>query len=94
MRKSRGPATSSRSCWPKSAIGNVPTPESRSDGVAGRPQPQFDIEHIIPFSRSLDNSFHNKTLCDVKENRDVKQNRTPYEAYASTRSGGRRSWRG
>lgn len=45
---------------------------------------QFDIEHIIPFSRSLDNSFMNKTLCDVRENRDVKQNRTPYEAYASS----------
>ena len=45
--------------------------------------PQFDIEHIIPFSRSLDNSFLNKTLCEVRENRDVKQNRTPYEVYSS-----------
>ncbi len=44
---------------------------------------QFDIEHIIPFSRSLDNSFINKTLCDVRENRDIKQNRTPREAYAT-----------
>ena len=25
---------------------------------------QFDIEHIIPFSQSLDDSFVNKTLCD------------------------------
>ena len=50
------------------------------------PHPQFDIEHIIPFSRSLDNSFINKTLCDIEENRDVKQNRTPYEAYASNES--------
>ena len=46
------------------------------------PSPQFDIEHIIPFSQSLDNYFGNKTLCDVKENRDVKQNRTPYQAYS------------
>jgi len=44
-------------------------------------QPQFDVEHIIPFSRSLDNSFLNKTLCYHEENRNVKQNRTPFEAY-------------
>ena len=44
--------------------------------------PQFDIEHIIPFSRSLDNSFANKTLCYHEENRNVKQNRTPWEAYS------------
>lgn len=43
--------------------------------------PQFDVEHIIPFSRSLDNSFLNKTLCYHKENRDHKRNQTPYEAY-------------
>lgn len=43
--------------------------------------PQFDIEHIIPFSRCLDNSYMNKTLCEVRENRAVKKNRTPYEAY-------------
>ncbi len=45
------------------------------------PNPQFDVEHIIPFSRSLDNSFLNKTLCDVEENRTRKGNRTPWEAY-------------
>lgn len=43
--------------------------------------PQFDVEHIIPFSRSLDDSFLNKTLCEVGENRNVKGNRTPWEAY-------------
>lgn len=43
--------------------------------------PQFDVEHIIPFSRSLDNSFTNKTLCYHEENRNVKRNRTPLEAY-------------
>jgi CRISPR-associated endonuclease Csn1 len=43
---------------------------------------QFDIEHIIPFSRSLDNSFGNKTLCWHDENRNVKKNMTPFEAYA------------
>jgi len=46
--------------------------------------PQFDIEHIIPFSRSLDNSFANKTLCYHDENRKVKGKKTPYEAYHGT----------
>jgi len=46
------------------------------------PEPQFDIEHVIPFSRSMDNSFQNLTLCSVPENRSVKGNRTPHEAYA------------
>ncbi len=42
---------------------------------------QFDIEHIIPYSRCLDNSFTNKTLCYHEENRNRKQNKTPQEAY-------------
>jgi CRISPR-associated endonuclease Csn1 len=46
--------------------------------------PRFDIEHIIPRSRSMDNSFINKTLCLHEENRNVKKNRTPYEAYHGT----------
>ena len=46
--------------------------------------PQFDIEHIIPFSRSLDNSFANKTLCYHEENRKEKGNKTPHEAYHGT----------
>jgi CRISPR-associated endonuclease Csn1 len=46
--------------------------------------PQFDIEHIVPFSRSLNNSFANLTLCYHEENRRVKQNLTPFEAYGST----------
>ncbi len=47
------------------------------------PEPQFDVEHIVPFSRSLDNSFLNKTLCYHEENRSRKKNRTPAEAYGS-----------
>jgi CRISPR-associated endonuclease Csn1 len=42
--------------------------------------PQFQVEHIIPFPRCLDDSFLNKTLCHVEENRR-KANRTPWEAY-------------
>lgn len=50
------------------------------DGLFG-PNPEFQIEHIIPLSRSLDNSFANKTLCKNTENQN-KHNKTPYEAYA------------
>jgi len=46
--------------------------------------PQFDIDHIIPYPRSLDNSFANKTICYIPENRNVKGKRTPFEAYAGT----------
>lgn len=42
---------------------------------------RYDIEHIIPFSRSLDNSFTNLTLCEASENRNRKKNYTPLEAY-------------
>jgi len=45
---------------------------------------QFDIEHIIPFSRSLDNSYINTTLCYHQEVRERKGHKTPYEAYAHT----------
>ncbi|MBI4177949.1 type II CRISPR RNA-guided endonuclease Cas9 [bacterium] len=44
----------------------------------------FDIEHIIPWPRSLDDSFMNKTLCRVDEN-GRKGNNTPYEFYHGTR---------
>ncbi len=46
------------------------------------PEPQFDIEHIIPFHRSLDDSFMNKTLCHHEENRNIKKGKTPFEAYS------------
>jgi CRISPR-associated endonuclease Csn1 len=39
----------------------------------------MDIEHIIPYSRSLDDSYVNKTLCEPDFNRKDKRNRTPYE---------------
>ena len=41
---------------------------------------QFQIEHIIPYSISLDDSFFNKTLCDAKENQQ-KGERTPFQFY-------------
>jgi len=45
--------------------------------------PQFEVEHIVPLPRSLDNSFMNKTLCHVEANRR-KGNRTPWEAFHDT----------
>lgn len=48
------------------------------------PEPQYDIEHIWPFSQSLDNSFLNKTICYHEENRVRKGNHTPFGAYSAT----------
>ena len=39
---------------------------------------EFEVEHIWPRSRSLDNSFRNKTLCRGDVNQE-KRNRTPFE---------------
>jgi len=44
------------------------------------PHPLFQVEHIVPLSRSLDNSFNNKTLCATDQNA-LKRNRTPWEAF-------------
>ncbi|MCH7978869.1 MAG: type II CRISPR RNA-guided endonuclease Cas9 [Acidobacteria bacterium] len=43
-----------------------------------------DIDHILPYSRSLDDSYMNKTVCLATENRQVKGNQTPWEAYGET----------
>jgi len=56
-------------------------------GLFGR-NPEFDVEHILPFSRSLDDSYANKTLCYHEENRSRKRNRTPVEAYG----GNQQTW--
>lgn len=37
-----------------------------------------EVEHILPYSRSFDNSLNNKVLVLTKENQE-KQNKTPYE---------------
>ena len=44
---------------------------------------QWNVEHIIPFSRCMDDSFVNKTLCWSEEN-GHKGNRTPFEAYSGS----------
>lgn len=43
---------------------------------------EIDIEHIIPYSRSLDDSFLNLTLCFAWFNREEKKNATPYEYFS------------
>jgi CRISPR-associated endonuclease Csn1 len=40
-----------------------------------------EVEHIIPKSKSLDNSFANKTIC-LKEINAEKGNRTPFDAFS------------
>jgi CRISPR-associated endonuclease Csn1 len=44
---------------------------------------RFDIEHIFP-RRYLDDSFSNKTICLHDENRNVKKDRLPFEAYSGS----------
>jgi CRISPR-associated endonuclease Csn1 len=41
--------------------------------------PDYDIEHTIPRSRSQDNSQMNKTLCSKHFNRVIKRNKMPVE---------------
>ena len=41
--------------------------------------PRFDVEHIWPRSKSLDNSMRNKTLCRKDASINAKGNRIPVE---------------
>jgi CRISPR-associated endonuclease Csn1 len=45
----------------------------------------IQVEHIIPYSVSLDDSFANKTLCIASENQ-AKGDRTPYQFYGNDSS--------
>jgi len=42
-----------------------------------------DVDHILPYSRTLDDSFANRTLCLREANR-AKRNQTPWEAWGGT----------
>lgn len=44
--------------------------------------PEVEIEHILPYSRTLDDGMNNKTLCMRLANR-YKANKTPYEAFGT-----------
>lgn len=52
---------------------------------------EVEIEHILPFARTLDNSPANKTVCLRRANR-YKENRTPFEAFGASADG--YSWAG
>lgn len=41
---------------------------------------RFQIEHLLPYSRSLDDSIHNKVIAAAWANK-LKGNKTPYEAF-------------
>lgn len=43
--------------------------------------PKIEIDHILPFSRTLDDSMANKILCTQRANRE-KSNQTPHEAWS------------
>lgn len=45
----------------------------------------FEIEHILPYAQTLDDSLANKTISAVEANR-FKGNRTPYDAFTSDNS--------
>lgn len=47
---------------------------------------KFQIEHLLPFSRTFDNSLDNKVIATVEANR-YKDNRTPFEAFGESKDG-------
>ena len=47
---------------------------------------KVEIDHILPFSRTFDNSLNNQVLCYAQANRK-KGNKTPYEAFHDIKSG-------
>lgn len=62
-----------------------------TDGVIDRDRlladPKYaEVDHVLPYSRSLDNSRSNKVLVLAKSNQD-KRNRTPYEWMTSGEPG-------
>ena len=48
--------------------------------------PDIEIEHILPLSRTLDDSFANKVLATREANR-IKKNQSPYEAFGASPAG-------
>lgn len=56
--------------------GNTIRPEHLMDNFA------TEVDHILPYSRSLDDSLNNKVLCFTKENQE-KGNKTPFEYFGA-----------
>jgi CRISPR-associated endonuclease Csn1 len=57
-----------------------------SIGVRRLLSADVDIDHILPFAMTLDDSAANKTICIRQANRD-KRKQTPYEAFGSNPGG-------
>ncbi|MDD4519717.1 MAG: type II CRISPR RNA-guided endonuclease Cas9 [Alphaproteobacteria bacterium] len=47
---------------------------------------KFQIEHLLPFSRTLDDSLNNKVIATISANK-YKGNRSPYEAFGESKDG-------
>ena len=47
--------------------------------------PEIEIEHILPYSRTLDDSLVNKTVAFRSENK-IKGNRSPFEAFGENKT--------
>lgn len=43
---------------------------------------EVEVDHILPYSQSLDDSYMNKVVCYAKENQN-KKNKTPIDAFSS-----------
>lgn len=52
---------------------------------------EFEIEHLLPFSRTLDDGVANKVLCHRDANR-AKGNRSPFEAFGDSPKIGSRTY--
>jgi CRISPR-associated endonuclease Csn1 len=55
-------------------------------GIARLFSSEVEIEHILPFSMTLDDSLNNKTVSMISANH-VKGNRTPYDAFGHSPDG-------
>ena len=55
-------------------------------GIADLFSDRMEVEHLIPFSQSLDDSYANKVVCTRQANRDKGQ-RTPHEAFHDSPEG-------
>lgn len=47
---------------------------------------EFDVDHIIPFSRCFNDSLNNKIICDADFNRNIKGNKTPFETFSQQKT--------
>ena len=72
---------------------NVNDPQRRVCPYSGRQistrmlfSDETEIDHILPYSRTLDDGINNKVLCTREANRD-KGNKTPHEAFGHSPDG-------